>query len=95
MNCLRCDSAMRFLGSEQIQLGKTGFLTGTLSNLFSGALEVVIYQCTDCGKLEFYHADKDGLPDETPQRTCPQCGCAHDFDYPKCPKCGYSYYPDR
>ena len=28
--------------------------------------------------------------DETlPQKTCPQCGKKHDFDYPQCPHCGY------
>ena len=26
-----------------------------------------------------------------PQRTCPQCGKEHDFDYPKCPHCQYDY----
>ena len=95
MNCLRCGATMRFMGAEQIQLGKTGFLTGVLSNVFSGALSVAIYQCPDCGKLEFYNADGADLPDETPQRTCPHCGFEHDFDYPKCPKCGYNYYQDR
>lgn len=29
--------------------------------------------------------------DGTPQRTCPYCGIAHDFDYPKCPHCNYVY----
>lgn len=29
----------------------------------------------------------DGLP----QKVCPECGKSHDFDYPKCPHCGYDY----
>ena len=94
MNCLRCGSSMRFLGSEQLQLGKAGLFIGVLSNIFSGALEVNIYQCTKCGKLEFFNTE-EASTDETPQRTCPQCGFEHDFDYPKCPKCGYDYYGDR
>ncbi|MBR3059498.1 MAG: hypothetical protein IKG89_02675 [Oscillospiraceae bacterium] len=96
MNCLRCGSPMRFLGSEQLQLGKTGFFTGIWSNIFSGALEVAIYRCANCGKLEFYDSSEEtDQSGETPQRTCPKCGFEHDFDYPKCPKCGYDYYQDR
>ena len=94
MNCLRCGSPMRFSGTEQIQLGKTGFLTGTLSNLFSGTLEVAIYRCTHCGKIEFFSTEDADLSDETTQRTCPACGFEHDFDDPKCPKCGHHYDPD-
>lgn len=92
MNCLRCGSPMRFMGSERIQLGKTGLLTGVLSNLLSGALEVAVYRCAKCGKLEFYSTEKPDPDNETPQRTCPECGFDHDFDFPKCPKCGHSYY---
>jgi transcriptional regulator with XRE-family HTH domain len=29
--------------------------------------------------------------DQLPQRTCPQCGKNHDFDYPQCPYCGNRY----
>lgn len=52
---------MEHLGQESLQLGQYGFLTGHLSNLFSGALEVDIYACRHCGKLEFYRADAPGL----------------------------------
>ncbi len=92
MKCLRCGSPMRFLGSEQLQLGKAGIVTGVLSNIVSGSLKVVIYRCVNCGKLEFYHSEEAGFSAGTPQRTCPQCGFTHDFDDPKCPKCGHDYY---
>ena len=29
--------------------------------------------------------------DTLPQKTCPQCGKSHDFDYPQCPHCGHDY----
>ncbi|MCL2754105.1 MAG: DUF6019 family protein [Oscillospiraceae bacterium] len=29
--------------------------------------------------------------DDTPQKECPQCEKAHDFDYPKCPHCAHEY----
>lgn len=61
MDCLRCHSEMEHLGHESLQLGQYGFLTGHLSNLFSGALEVDIYACRHCGKLEFYRADAPSL----------------------------------
>ena len=57
MKCLRCNGEMEHLGHESLQLGQYGFFTGHLSNLFSGALEVDIYACKSCGKLEFYRAD--------------------------------------
>lgn len=28
LNCLRCGGSMSFLGTEQLQLGKTGWLLG-------------------------------------------------------------------
>ena len=96
MNCLRCGSPMRFIKSEQLQFGRADALTGVWSNIFSGALAVEIYQCEACGKLEFFSREElepsESLSDGLPQRTCPQCGLEHDFDYPKCPNCGYDYY---
>lgn len=119
MECLRCGSPMRFRGTESLQLGKAGVFTGVWSNIVSGALEVRVYQCEKCGKLELFSVEQappdDGpafdfpddafpcgpeyaagtvSPDGMPQRTCPQCGCRHDFDWPKCPKCGHHYYSD-
>ena len=90
MKCLRCDVEMKFTGTDKIQLGKTGWLTGDVSNLLSGALEVGIYVCPDCGKIEFFHSNPQSLGG-LPQEKCPKCGKMHDFDYPKCPHCGYKY----
>ena len=61
MDGLRCHGEMEQLGQESLQLGQYGFFTGHLSNLFSGALEVDIYACRHCGKLEFYRADAPSL----------------------------------
>ena len=93
LKCLRCQSTMRFAGRENLQLGKTGWLLGDLPNLFAGALEVSIFACPNCGKVEFFEADARGESAEKPlpQRTCPKCGCTHDFDYGRCPACGYEY----
>ncbi len=52
--CASCGAEMDFLSEEQIQLGQTGVLLGHLSNLLSGSLEVEIWACPACGKIEFY-----------------------------------------
>lgn len=59
INCLRCDGVAESLGVEKIQLGQYGLLLGDLSNLLSGALEVEIFQCDRCGKIEFFAPKED------------------------------------
>ena len=83
---------MQYLSREKLQLGKTGWVLGDLPNLLSGALEVQILVCPKCRKLEFFLAENETLDDETPKKTCPDCGTVHDFDYPKCPKCKHEYF---
>ena len=92
MSCLRCGEEMQYLSREKLQLGKTGWVLGDLPNLLSGALEVQIYVCPKCRKLEFFLADNETIDDETPKKTCPDCGTVHDFDYPKCPNCKHEYF---
>ncbi|MCL2617555.1 MAG: hypothetical protein FWD98_00735 [Defluviitaleaceae bacterium] len=53
-NCLRCEGTMLSRGCEQIQLGKTGWFMGSWGNLIAGALEVEVFACGKCGKMEFY-----------------------------------------
>ena len=91
LSCLRCGGQMQFLAREQIQLGKTGWILGDLPNLFAGALEAEIYICPACRKLELFAVEADIAGEDLPKRMCPTCGTGHDFDYPKCPKCGHSY----
>ena len=92
MDCLRCGAEMRFSGSEKFQLGRARIITGIWPNILSGALKVLVYQCPDCGKLEFFCSED--LSGGGPQVKCPDCGFEHDFDCPKCPKCGHGYYRD-
>ena len=91
LQCTRCETTMNFLGEENIQLGKTGWILGDLPNLIAGAMKVAIYICPSCKKLEFFACDTDEVEDGLPKCTCPKCGTVHDFDYPKCPKCKYTY----
>ena len=91
LKCTRCDENMQYFTKEHIQLGKTGWILGDIPNLIAGALEVDIYICPSCRKLELF-ATENEIVEELPQRVCPSCGTSHDFDSPKCPKCKYDYY---
>ena len=59
MKCLRCQTEMEHLSDEEIQLGHHSFVFGALSNLLSGSLNVKIYCCPACKKLEFYYEEED------------------------------------
>ena len=89
--CANCNGEMLYMKREHLQLGKTGWIFGDWSNLLAGALEVDIWACPRCGKLEFYLARPEELEPEEDrmfQITCPNCGYEHDLDDPKCPRCG-------
>ena len=57
ISCLRCNNEMKFLKTENIQLGKTGLFFRDLSNLVAGSLLVDIYVCPKCRKIEFFFSD--------------------------------------
>ena len=46
-DCLRCGTAMQFVGQHKLQLGKTSWIFGDLPNLMAGALDVSIMACPD------------------------------------------------
>jgi len=91
LTCLRCQSPMSHLRDEKLQLGQTGWILGDLPNLWAGAMEVSIYMCPGCGKIEFFRCEdeSDEGADRIAQVRCPRCGKLHDMDYPKCPFCKY------
>lgn len=86
--CANCGSAMQFIKREDVQLGQTGFLLGVWPNLMAGALDVEIWCCPTCRKLDFFLADVPEEEDRMAQTICQECGTAHDLDDPKCPRCG-------
>jgi len=94
LTCLRCGTQMQFAMQQKFQMGEHGFFLGDLSHLLSGALELEVYYCPSCGKAEFFVPEQITAYSDAqlPQTKCPRCGKSHDFDYPKCPYCGYSYY---
>ncbi len=90
ITCLRCNTEMNYAGTQKLQLGETGWILGDLPNLLAGAMEVGIYTCPTCGKIEFFQPEID--EDTIALRQCPKCGHKHEYDYPKCPFCKYDYY---
>ena len=85
---------MEFVKRENVQLGKTGIFSGDWSNIFAGALDVAIFACPQCGKLEFFRGELyeetqtgEFASDHIAQTTCPVCGIRHDLDDPQCPRC--------
>ncbi len=94
LKCLRCGETMVFGMRERFQLGQTGIFLGDLPNIIAGAIELDVYHCPHCGKVELFTPESSGrYSDSTlPQKKCPQCGVSHDFDFPKCPECGFDYY---
>ena len=62
VNCVRCDVALNFFRKEKIQLGQTGYILGDWPNLIAGALEVEMYCCPKCGKIELF---MPGQPEES------------------------------
>lgn len=91
LNCLRCNTLMQHIRDEQLQLGKTSWILGDWPNLLAGAMEVSLYACPSCGKLEFFQSELSRQESAMPLKRCPRCGKEHDFDYPKCPFCKYDY----
>lgn len=82
---------MQYVMTRKIQLGQKSVLLGDLSNLISGAIEVDIYSCLSCGKIELFQSLESKEPGGIKQVKCPRCGRIHDMDYPKCPFCKYDY----
>ena len=94
MNCLRCGTKMEYAKRTKLQLGEAGWILNDLPHLIHGAMDVDIYSCPDCGKLEFFSSDnitEDISENNIAQTRCPKCGNIHDIDYPKCPFCKYDY----
>lgn len=38
IQCLRCQKTMKYMGEEDIQLGQTGWIVGSLPNLLAGSM---------------------------------------------------------
>ena len=75
--CLRCDARMKFGMQQKFQMGQTSFLLGDWPNLLAGSLELEVWFCPKCGKVEFF------VPGSTQNLPVKQPEPAHteEFDY--------------
>ena len=88
IDCLRCGAEMHSLGRETLQR-RPGLPLGELNFLLVGGMEIEIYSCPRCGKLEFFRPKTPS--GELPQKQCPECGAVIDFDYGRCPHCRHEF----
>lgn len=60
INCPYCNIPLKYRGAQRIQLGRWGLILSHLDHLFSGSLNVQIYECPKCGKLEMFRIHNKG-----------------------------------
>jgi hypothetical protein len=57
INRLRCKTPMDFASREKIQFDETSLLLRDLPNLLARSIEVNIYICPKCKKIELFSFD--------------------------------------
>ena len=67
--CLRCDAPMKFGMQQKFQLGQTSFILGDWPNLLAGALELEVWFCPKCGKVEFFVPGSSGRHEHNQEPT--------------------------
>ena len=60
--CLRCAAPLKFGMQQKFQMGQTSFLLGDWPNLLAGSLELEVWFCPKCGKVEFFVPGSSDLP---------------------------------
>ncbi len=54
IDCPYCGIQLTYQGAHRIQLGRWGLLLEHWDNWLSGALNVQLYECPKCGKIEMF-----------------------------------------
>ena len=67
---------MKFGMQQKFQMGQTSFLLGDWPNLMAGALELEVWFCPKCGKVEFFVPGTSNLPVKQPEPVQTE-----EFDY--------------
>ena len=89
LKCLRCGTDMEYAGREKFQLGEESYHSGLLAVMTAESKLMDIYQCPDCGKIEFFQpqARKTASASKT-NWTCSQCGTYNSGRVQTCQDCG-------
>ena len=54
LKCLRCSGMMQFGMREKFQMGQHSAFFGDWPHLLAGSLELEVWFCPKCGKVEFF-----------------------------------------
>ena len=54
INCPYCGIQLEYKGAQRIQLGRWRLLLEHWDNWLSGSLNVQLYECPKCGKIEMF-----------------------------------------
>ena len=54
--CPYCDVQLQYHGARRIQLGRYGWFVEHWDQLMAGSLDVQLYVCPRCGKIEMFRA---------------------------------------
>jgi hypothetical protein len=54
LKCLRCESSMKFVGEKKFHEGKRHGVWGEIGELMVKRTVINMYECTNCGKVEFF-----------------------------------------
>jgi hypothetical protein len=57
LTCLRCQREMRFLGTKSFHEGTRWGALGDLGEMFVAKMDLEMFCCTQCGRVEFYAED--------------------------------------
>ncbi len=58
LKCLRCHTAMQFVGNSRFHEGTQFGVLGNLFELFENRQSFDLYACPSCGKVEFFMPQK-------------------------------------
>lgn len=92
--CLRCGATMEFYLRDTLQLGHEGELGG---RIFARSLDVEVYACPKCGKMEFFRPGffREDAPEENeadelpPEAESAIVGVSREgIPQVRCPACG-------
>ena len=61
LRCLRCSQPMADYGPLTFKLGEETYFFSDWNRLMSGSLEMEMYRCVSCGKVEFFIPDGAAL----------------------------------
>jgi len=80
IKCLRCNNELVQAGIYRFHEGKRYGVMGNIGELFVNQVSLELYECSECGKIEFYSARQpnrsaEGLKERGSRRAyCMRCG---------------------